>query len=130
MPLPFYPHAFRVVNQQVDTEAGRVLGAAYLVQRAWRIRGRDAAGSPRHPAECLAAKTTGECARRCGRKWYTPTLPTAALAAGIGQILDSVAKLLVAQKLRSDAPFGSCQWKIGAIANERVVEVESEAHSG
>ena len=30
MPLTFNAHAFRVVNQQINAEAGRVLGAAGL----------------------------------------------------------------------------------------------------
>lgn len=30
VPFAFNPHAFGVINQQVDTEAGRVLGGAGL----------------------------------------------------------------------------------------------------
>ena len=124
MPLPFYPHAFRVVNQQVDAEAGRVLGAAgqcfVVVKLLIHHAIQPNAVQPKQPANALSAAVGSG---------IHPHFP-AALAAGLGQILNSVAKLLVAQKLRPDVPLGSCQWKIVAIANERVVEVESEAHSG
>lgn len=88
--LAFNPYAFRVVNQQIDVEAGRVLGAAgagfavvpLLVHHAIEPN----AVQPEQAADASCAAVGGG---------VHPHFP-AALAAEISQLFDSVAQLLVA----------------------------------
>lgn len=123
VPLALNAHAFRVVQEQVDAEVGRVLGAAgagfavvpLLVHHA---RQPDAV-EPKEPPDAPGAAI--------GRG-IDPNFP-AALLAMVGQGFSAETEAFVAQQPGQDAVLGRFEREIIAATNEGVIKVEGDAHS-